>query len=85
MVLQSGDFVPKRRTTVWGPWLFLHCTKAAALVEKLAENNVVCSSRHDGLRISFHVYNTVADVDAVLGMLQQNLELFAETPALHAD
>ena len=41
--------------------------------------------RHDGVRISFHVYNTVADVDAVLGMLQQNLELFAETPALHAD
>jgi selenocysteine lyase/cysteine desulfurase len=41
--------------------------------------------RHDGVRISFHVYNTVADVDAVLGMLQQNLELFAETPVLHAD
>lgn len=47
--------------------------------------NVVFSSRHDGVRISFHVYNTVADVDAVLGMLQRNLELFAETPALHAD
>jgi selenocysteine lyase/cysteine desulfurase len=68
-----------------GPLVVLHCAKAAALVEKLAENNVVCSSRHDGLRISFHVYNTVADVDAVLGMLQQNLELFAETPVLHAD
>jgi selenocysteine lyase/cysteine desulfurase len=41
--------------------------------------------RHDGLRISFHVYNTVADVDAVLGILQQNLEFFAETSVLQAD
>jgi selenocysteine lyase/cysteine desulfurase len=62
--------------------LSLGMPRAARLT---AEKNVVCSSRHDGLRISFHVYNTVAGVDAVLGMLQQNLELFAETPALYAD
>jgi selenocysteine lyase/cysteine desulfurase len=68
-----------------GPLVVLECRNAAVLVEKLAANNVICSSRHDGLRLSFHVYNTLDDVNAVLEILRQNLELFSETLALHAD
>jgi len=58
-----------------GPLVVLKCRDAAALVQKLAANRVVCSSRHDGLRLSFHVYNTLDDVKAVLAVLDQNLDL----------
>ncbi len=60
-----------------GPLVVLQCQNAAALVEKLATQNVICSSRHDGLRLSFHIYNTLDDVEAVLGVLQQSQSLFA--------
>ena len=59
-----------------GPLVVLECPNAAALVEKLGASNVVCSSRHDGLRLSFHVYNTLEDVDTVLEVLKRNQELF---------
>jgi selenocysteine lyase/cysteine desulfurase len=58
-----------------GPLVVLQCNDAAALVEKLAASGIVCSSRHDGLRLSFHVYNTLDDVQAVLRVLEKNLEL----------
>jgi selenocysteine lyase/cysteine desulfurase len=58
-----------------GPLVVLQCANAATLVEKLAARGVVCSSRHDGLRISFHVYNTMDDVESVLAVLQQNRDL----------
>ena len=38
---------------------------------------IVCSNRHDGLRLSFHVYNTQSDVASVLGVLEGNLDLLA--------
>jgi selenocysteine lyase/cysteine desulfurase len=58
-----------------GPLVVLQCANAATLVEKLAARGVVCSSRHDGLRLSFHVYNTMDDVESVLAVLQQNRDL----------
>jgi selenocysteine lyase/cysteine desulfurase len=68
-----------------GPLVVLQCSNAAALVEKLAASDVICSSRHDGLRLSFHVYNTLQDIDTVLGVLKQNRDLFASTAAVNAD
>jgi selenocysteine lyase/cysteine desulfurase len=58
-----------------GPLVVLQCSYAAVLVEKLAASGIVCSSRHDGLRLSFHLYNTLDDVQAVLRVLDQNLDL----------
>jgi len=58
-----------------GPLVVLQCSYAAVLVEKLAASGIVCSSRHDGLRLSFHLYNTLDDVQAVLRVLEQNLDL----------
>jgi selenocysteine lyase/cysteine desulfurase len=58
-----------------GPLVVLKCRDASTLVQKLAANGVVCSSRYDGLRLSFHVYNTLDDVKAVLAVLEQNLGL----------
>jgi selenocysteine lyase/cysteine desulfurase len=52
------------------------------MVKKLAEHDIVVSNRMDGLRVSFHVYNTIADVQAVLGVLEKNKNLTVQEPAL---
>jgi selenocysteine lyase/cysteine desulfurase len=59
-----------------GPLVVLKARDAAALVAKFAARNIVCSCRHDGLRISFHAYNTLDDVGAVTDALRQNLDMF---------
>lgn len=58
-----------------GPLCVLQCKDAAALVQKLSANGIVCSNRQDGLRISFHVYNTESDVHTVLEVIERNLDL----------
>jgi selenocysteine lyase/cysteine desulfurase len=58
-----------------GPLTVLKCKDAAGLVNHLLQENVICSSRHDGLRISFHVYNTLEDVKVVLSTLERHLDL----------
>jgi selenocysteine lyase/cysteine desulfurase len=50
-------------------------------VQKLAENDIVASNRHDGLRIAFHVYNTMDDVNAVVEVLKKNINLLVLEPA----
>lgn len=60
-----------------GPLCVLQCKDAPALVQKLAASGIVCSSRHDGLRLSFHVYNTQSDVESVLEVLERNPDLLA--------
>jgi selenocysteine lyase/cysteine desulfurase len=64
-----------------GPLVVLQCKDSTLLVQKLAESNVVASNRHDGLRISFHVYNTVDDVNAVVDVLNKNIDLMVRDPA----
>lgn len=58
-----------------GPLVVLQAKDSGLLVQKLAERNVIASNRHDGLRISFHVYNTMEDVTAVADLLKENLNL----------
>jgi selenocysteine lyase/cysteine desulfurase len=50
-------------------------------VQKLAESDIVASNRQDGLRISFHVYNTIDDVNAVAEVLKKNIDLLVLEPA----
>jgi selenocysteine lyase/cysteine desulfurase len=64
-----------------GPLVVLQSKDSALLVQKLAERDVVVSNRHDGLRISFHVYNTMDDVKAVAEVLNKNLDLLVLDPA----
>jgi len=64
-----------------GPLVVLQCKDSTLLVQKLAENNIVASNRHDGLRISFHVYNTVDDVNAVVEVVNKNIDLMVRDPA----
>jgi selenocysteine lyase/cysteine desulfurase len=63
-----------------GPLVVLQSKEADTLVQKFAARNVVVSSRYDGLRISFHVYNTLDDVHAVLQVLEENLSQLVTEP-----
>jgi selenocysteine lyase/cysteine desulfurase len=58
-----------------GPLVVLQSKDSTLLVQKLAESDIVASNRHDGLRISFHVYNTMDDVKAVVEVLKKNINL----------
>lgn len=58
-----------------GPLVVLKCRDSAALVRRLAEQQISVSNRRDGLRIALHVYNTLEDVHAVLKALQRDLDL----------
>jgi selenocysteine lyase/cysteine desulfurase len=64
-----------------GPLVVLQCKDSTLLVQKLAESGIVASNRHDGLRISFHVYNTLDDVKAVVEVLKKNIDLMVVDPA----
>jgi selenocysteine lyase/cysteine desulfurase len=63
-----------------GPLVVLQCNDSTLLVRKLAESQIVASNRHDGLRISFHVYNTMDDVKAVAEVLKKNIDLLVLDP-----
>jgi len=65
-----------------GPLVVLQSKDADDLVRRFAKDGLVCSSRHDGLRISFHAYNTLDEVKFVLGLLQQNLERLVTAAAV---
>jgi len=64
-----------------GPLVVLQSKEADKLVQQFTARNLVVSSRHDGLRISFHVYNTLDDVRAVLQLLEENLYQLVTEPA----
>ena len=64
-----------------GPLVVLRSRDSSLLVQKLAESNIVASNRHDGLRIAFHVYNTLDDVEAVMEILKKNVNLLVREPA----
>jgi selenocysteine lyase/cysteine desulfurase len=64
-----------------GPLVVFESKDSSLLVQKLAESDIVASNRHDGLRISFHVYNTMDDVEAVEEVLKKNINLLVLQPA----
>jgi selenocysteine lyase/cysteine desulfurase len=67
----------KTPDTSAGPLVVLRSTDPATLVQKLVERGVIVSSRLDGVRFSFHVYNNFADVNVALSVLAENLHLLA--------
>jgi selenocysteine lyase/cysteine desulfurase len=64
-----------------GPLVVLQSKDSTLLLRKLAESGIVASNRFDGLRISFHIYNTIDDVHAVAEVLKKNINLMARAPA----
>ncbi len=41
-----------------------------ALFQELSDNNVVCSKRGGGIRLSFHFYNTEKEIDAIVKIIK---------------
>jgi selenocysteine lyase/cysteine desulfurase len=64
-----------------GPLVVLRCRDSAQLLQALTQSGIIASNRFDGLRISFHVYNTLDDVNAVVDVLKKNIHLLAPAPA----
>ena len=64
-----------------GPLTVLQCKDSELLVRRLGERTMVVSNRSDGLRISFHAYNTSEDVAAALQALAENMDLLVRNPA----
>jgi selenocysteine lyase/cysteine desulfurase len=60
-----------------GPLVTVASTDVGALVEALAADDVVLSSRDDNLRISPHCYNNADDIRAVVDALARNRALLA--------
>jgi selenocysteine lyase/cysteine desulfurase len=58
-----------------GPLVVLQSAALQQVIARLAEQNIIVSGRHDGLRISFHAYNTMDDVEQVLAALRQHADL----------
>jgi selenocysteine lyase/cysteine desulfurase len=63
-----------------GPLVMVRSTDAPGLVEALAREGLLCSTRDGALRVSLHYYNTAADVDALLAALDRHPELVVHTP-----
>ena len=64
-----------------GPLVILQAKDSARLVQELAERDIVVSNRQDGLRIAFHLYNTQADVAAVIDVLEKDIDLLVPEPS----
>ena len=70
---------PKTPHDSVGPLVVLQTKDASAILGKLVERNIIASTRRDGVRFSFHVYNTMDDVNAALTVLQDNLDLMVRS------
>lgn len=42
------------------------------LFQKLKENNIICSERGKGIRVSFHFYNSLEDLDKLIEVINTN-------------
>ena len=73
--------ITKTPTETVGPLVVLQASDSAQLLKALAQSGIVASTRFDGLRISFHVYNTLDDVESVTEILKKNIHLLTLAPA----
>ena len=64
---------PRRR----GPLVCVRARDVGELVEALAADRIVVSSREDKLRVALHLYNVDEDVDTLLEALARNRALLA--------
>jgi len=69
------DLLTPSSPTERGPLVMVGSTDAPKLVESLAIEGILCSTRDGALRISLHYYNTRGDVDAVLESLDRHPHL----------
>ena len=66
-----------RAETEHGPLICIVSTDPNALVDALARERIVTSTRDSSLRVSLHLYNVEEDVDRILAALAANRGLLA--------
>jgi selenocysteine lyase/cysteine desulfurase len=66
-----------RRENEYGPLVCVVSTDPNALVEVLAGEGIVTSTRDSSLRVSLHLYNVPEDVDRILAALARHRDLLA--------
>lgn len=47
-----------------------------ALFKRLNDKKIICSQRGDGIRLSFHVYNTENEIDEIIKILKNEVKYF---------
>jgi selenocysteine lyase/cysteine desulfurase len=62
-----------------GPLVVLRAKDPAAVLAKLTARGIAASTRRDGVRFAFHVYNTLEDVHVALTALEDNLDLMVRS------
>jgi selenocysteine lyase/cysteine desulfurase len=73
------DIATKTPSSSVGPLVVLRARDPAAALAKLTERGILASTRRDGVRLAFHVYNTLHDVDTTLAVLEDNRDLMVRT------
>jgi selenocysteine lyase/cysteine desulfurase len=73
----GATVVTPRGETEYGPLLCVLSTDPNALVDTLAADRIVVSTRDSNVRISLHLYNVEDDVDRILASLAANAALLA--------
>ena len=83
LLARTGDLgiLTKTPAGTVGPLVVLQCRDSGLLLKTLARSGIVASNRFDGLRISFHIYNTLDDVERVVDVLKKNIDLLIAAPA----
>ena len=71
----GAKMVTPRDTAKRGPMIAVATTDANAMVAALAEDRILTTPRDGNIRLSWHCYNSVADVDAVIEGLDRHSDL----------
>ena len=71
------DLLTPAEPAARGPLVMVASTDAPRLVDALAREDILCSTRDGALRVSLHYYNNESDVDAVLDALDRHPDLVA--------
>ncbi|MRI01575.1 aminotransferase class V-fold PLP-dependent enzyme [Kriegella sp. EG-1] len=66
-VLSVAVVKRKKHSTIF------NVTGGDELFKKFVDNNIICSQRGSGIRISFHIYNTKKDVDKIVKILNTEI------------
>ena len=75
----GADVVTPRERALRGPLVCIRSTDVETLVQALASERIVVSSRSDNLRVALHLYNVEEDVDVLLDALGRHRSLLALT------
>jgi len=73
----GGSVVTPRDASQRGPLVCIRSTDVVRLCAELADERIVTSHRDDCLRVALHLYNTVEDVDRIVGALAARRHLLA--------